>query len=941
MKEALVIPPESNFLKVLAGYLLELHGRELRSATVVFPTKRAATYFLYWIWRLSGATVIPPKVYSFGEFVSELSSTLRPLREALSEERAYLLYTLTKELPGFERISRGFERFLPWGKRLSELFEEFVKEGVVPRDLLYPPEDLPEVARTLLSHLGRLYQGYERILEDRGVTTSGFRLKDLLEATEDLFPEPPCYLCGFFLLTELEKRLFERLLAKGADLVFEGDPESLPEPVEELLLRFNLRPRGLSPVKSARRPKLKFYVCSDVHQECREAVSLVPRRVSSPAEVLMLLPVSSHLLPLLYLLPEDLEVNITLGYPLRRSNLASFLLLLVDLVENRLEERYSVSLYLSFLKHPLLREAFGELGLALREAERRLREHGSPYLSLREIEEVSGLKVLGRLNEELLKPLETIKTPREFSSILEGVLRLVTSPFKERLRKAESPADVISRHFLWSVETEVLPVFRDSELAEEPMGQRAVFNMFRETISSARAPFEGHPLRGLQVMGLLETRLLSFKKTVILDANEGALPSAEEPNPLLPRYLRPALGLSQKSPQEAIERHHFERLIRASEEVHIFYLSVSEPSSLQPPKVRSRYVEALLWEEEKRLGKPEADSVLVRFPVVLKPSSPGEGIPRREEDFQLVRRLLSQEAVSPTLLETYLDCPVKFYFRYLLKLSPPSTIGEYDPRELGIVVHASLQRYFSPFLGRRYDPLRDNDAERLVKLFEEEFEKSVLSKRLGPERRFFVVHTARYRLTQYLSALREVPPFEVVMLEKPLEREVPSVGIRVRGVVDRVDRYGDSLVILDYKTGGSVRSLSLKRLEELLKTPKVDFPPDRGGLLELKELMPDLQLMTYLLLEEEAEDAVYVHLATGRRSDLFKSVLYRAPFLRESSRSLSRENAEVLKKEVFPALFKALLRHMLSSEVFFVPEPPPNCKFCDYLYACRYARPTA
>ena len=940
MRVAYFIPPEAGFLKTLAGELVARHGRDLARVTIILPTRRAGLYLRYYLYHHLKAPFISPRIYAFSDLVNELAVRLDPRPIIPPAERAWWLYTLVKDSPVFSRMAPSFDRFLPWGLRLSEVLEEFEKEMVPVKDLLYPPEDLPHEAQELLSHLSELASAYRRLLREKGITTPAERLRVLAERIEEcLSPEGPCYLCGFAALSRTEVKIFQAFSSAGAKIFFEGHPEDLPDFLEETLSRLGLEPSAFKRSVS-RRPRITFRVAADVHQECRAVSDLLPQRIHAPDEVLILLPVAGHLLPLLYSLPENLSVNITLGYPVKRSLPASFLLLLMELHERRLGERYSVMSYLGLLKHPYIRGNFTALKERGRSLEVLLREHGSPYLSLSEIEELAGGdRSLADFHRQIIRPLAEVDTPRKFAEVLFEILERVVAPRKNGWREARDNHDLLARHFLYALESEILPLFAASAFADEPLKPETLFRLFRELLSGLKAPFEGDPLCGLQVMGLLETRLLSFRKVIVLDANEGALPSPEEINPLLPEGVRPALSLPPRSRPEALERYYFHRLIAAAREVDIFYLSVTETSARRPPQVRSRYVEALLWEEERRRKRlfTENEGLLKHLPLFLKPRRPETAIPRGQAEREALEHLLFQQEISATFLETYLECPARFYFRYLLGLKPPARITDYDAAELGILIHTVLEKYFKPFEGRYYEPHRDNDSSRLLAIFHEEFEKSILSRRLGPERKFFLTRTAEFRLKRYLEALREIPPFRIVSLEDSIRKRHPSLGLKFYGRLDRVDEFETGMVILDYKTGGHVRSLSLKRLRELLEE---DFsaPPTREGLSILQERMPDLQLLLYLLLWEEAQDAVYVQLASGKNREIFKPLLYRPPFNSRDG-GLSEKELFRLREKVFPGLLALLLEHMLSAEAFFVPEKPPGCRFCDYLYACPGRKP--
>ncbi|RUM88981.1 MAG: hypothetical protein DSZ24_02345 [Thermodesulfatator sp.] len=928
-----LIPPQAGFLRTLARFLLSRHGEDLFRATVVLPTRRAAQFLRYYLLLEAGRPLFPPRLLTLADWVSELAVALEPRPLAPTAERAWHLFRILKKRPDFEKVTGDFARFLPWGLRFVEVLEEFEKEGVDYRDLLYPPEDLPPEGRRFLSELSEIGRLYQETLREVGLDSPASRLRRVAEGLSRVWePKGPLYLAGFAALSGAERRLFAQFLSAGAEALFEADPREIPDFLEEAFQALRIAPEPLLKVRR-RLPEMEILSAADVHQECWAVAERLPAKVKTPDEVLVLLPVAAHLLPLLHALPQGLSVNITLGYPVRKSLPATFLLILFELLENRLEDRYPTALYLALLKHPYTRGLFPEAEL-LSEVEAGLRHKGSPYLGLEEAEElVRDARPLQDFHRQVLRAFEGVETPRAFAQVIWRVLEKVLAPQKKALSEARENPEILARHFLHTLETEILPVFEGVSFSEEPLGILALFRMFREILSGTRAPFEGEPLEGVQVMGLLESRLLSFRQVLVLDANEGALPSPEEIHPLLPEGVRRALGLPPRAREEALERYYFRRLVLASRHLSLFYLSVTDSSPRLPPKVRSRYLEALLWEKEQAEGRvfSAEDSPVRSLPLLLKAPEQVEALPKGEAENREIERLLSGE-ISATLLETYLDCPARFYFRYLLRLSIPERIRDYDPAALGTVIHKTLEEYFRPYLGRTYCPSEDNDPLRLERLFLRVLEEEGLAQRLGPEKRFFVEKTARFRLKQYLRRLESLPPFKVLALEKKLSRVHPGLGLRFQGKLDRVDAYETGIVILDYKTGGGGRSLSPKRLQALLEED-LRISLDAEGLSRLKERLPDLQLLLYLFLWEEAQEAAYVNLAEGRMEHLLKPLFGRPPF-GKSENSLTPQEILELREKIFPRLLSQLVEHLQKAPAFFIPETPPGCRWCDYLYAC-------
>ena len=928
------------FLKRL---IAEIPPEELFSpeTTFVFPTRRAGLFFRFYLYEERGGAGFLPRILSFSDLVAELATQLDPSPLIPKADQAWLLWNIVREAPPFARVAGSFDRFFPWGLRLAEVLDQLDRELVNAQNLVYPPEEeLPEEARLFLEHLGDIQARFDLTLREKGLTTGGKRMRLLATEHEKLpFPRGPLHLVGFFMLTRAEQALFKTWLKRGATLWWRLEGEEFPEVYRQLEKVFGRRAEILE--GEGPRPRLNFFEAPDVHHELSKLTTLLPKGTKRPDETLVLLCAAGHLIPLLYELPEEEKVNITLGYPLYRTPLAQLFLLFCELVESRHGEELYVPAYLRLIKHPYLRGltfAGEKAGVFFRLLEKRLRDHGSPYLGLSEMEgllaqERAAREFLSWFHRRLLKPWLELETTK---ALAQALRRLVKECLRGRDLGQEDTETLLERAFLFAFETEVLPSLERVSFAEERLSVRTLFTFLRELLRNIRAPFEGEPLEGLQVMGLLETRLLSFKRVFVLDANEGFLPSVEEVNPLLPEGVKPLLGLPPREREEIIERHHFLALIYGAEEAFIFYQSaVSGKGESIGKKLRSRYVERLLWEEERAAGRLLPEKVS-HVPLRLNPQAlkAPESIPKGQAEKEAVLKLISErpEGLSATMLNTYLACPAKFYFHYVLGLEPPKEVADFDAAEFGSVVHAALEEYFRPFEGKAYHPLQDNAPDRLLSIFEELFKLSSLYHSLGPERRFFVEETARFRLRRYLEFLARYFPegFEILSLEREYRRSFQD--LRFFGRLDRLERRGERLYVLDYKTGTFLKTYSPTHLKEKLfpYDPPAGFSAEE--FYDFRERIPDIQLFLYLFLTEDlgAQNAAYLQLAAGKLKDIEKKLFYEP--------RVDLEAAESFMTLKFPRLLEYLLRHMVEAEAFYATPEERLCSFCDFRLACECAR---
>ncbi len=903
----------------------------------VFPTKRAGLYFRYYLSQKRPAPSLLPQIISFSDLVAELATEIdaRPLLPGA--DQAWLLWEIVKDMPPFEKVAQSFDRFFPWGLRLAEVLDQLEREIVDAKNVVYPPEEeVPFEARLFLEHLGDIQQAFRQKLKEKGLITSGQRLRLLAENCQKLPAfSGPMHLVGFFMLTRAEQKIFNEWLKKGATLWWRLEGNKLPQIYRELSRVFGSEVEVLA--EDLKRPSFHFFEAPDVHHELATLKKLLPKDIEAPDDTLILLCVAGHLIPLLYELPEDVPLNITLGYPLFRTPLAQLFLLLAELRENLHREEIHIPSYLKLIKHPYLRGLSFEGHKAFsffREIEKNLREHGSPYLTLEQIEalceEGPFARFLKWFHTYLIRPWLTLETTAQLAAALR---RLVKECTRERLLSAEedTPEILLEKAFLYAFETEILPSLEKVSFANEPLAPGTLFTFLKELLRSIRAPFEGEPLCGLQVMGLLETRLLSFKRVFVLDANEGYLPSVEEVNPLMPEGVKPILGLPPREREEVIERHHFFALVRGAEEVSLFYQSaISGKGEALGKKMRSRYVERLLWEEEQEQKKlcPEKIS-FIPLNLNSKAFARRESIPKGQAEKEILEKLLANrsDGISATMLNTYLLCPVKFYFRYLLGLEPAKDFTDFDAASLGEIVHSALEEYFRPYEGKHYSPRQDNDPERLITYFRELFAASKLYHALGPERRFFVEETAIFRLKRYLEFLASKQPegFVIIKLEEKYSRRFQD--FLFAGRIDRLERRGEWQYVLDYKTGTFVKGYTSNHLEEKLfpYDPPASFTAE--DFFDFQERLPDIQLFLYLFLAG-AENAAYLQLASGKL-DYIEKPLFQPK---------NMEAAQPFMLITFPRILEYLLRHIIEADAFYATQNEKHCSFCDYRLACECAK---
>jgi hypothetical protein len=322
-----------------------------------------------------------------------------------------------------------------------------------------------------------------------------------------------------------------------------------------------------------------------------------------------------------------------------------------------------------------------------------------------------------------------------------------------------------------------------------------LFAILRGLLEAERVPFGATPLVGLQIMGMLETRLLSFRRVVIVDAGEDSLPGFPNADPLLPEALRPELGLPPLHSREQVAAYTFFRLVAGAEEIALFWQEGGEAPGIQEQKKgKSRFVEELLWEEEKNRGRLLASTGRDGPLTVL--SSRVAPLPRSRAEIPLsppVRKLLldlRQRPLSASLLDSYLRCPVSFFHERLVRLAPAEDLVEGDdPLSIGNLFHQILREGYGTRLGQALpggeELARDMESGLLRALFSSPAFLA-LSRKLPADSLSMLVCAAEKRLPEYLRAQ---PPTRVLGLESSLSAVFSHQGANwtLTGKLDRLD----------------------------------------------------------------------------------------------------------------------------------------------------------
>nr|WP_235669621.1 PD-(D/E)XK nuclease family protein [Solidesulfovibrio carbinolicus] len=980
-----VIPWTEEFFAALARRLLAATGGDFTDVAVLFPLRRAARHLCDRLAELPGLPkpLLLPEIAAIGEWTAALGADCAPVPPVMLDalDRVAILHDIVRDIAATASQDEAFPAditdFFPWGLELAEIMEELFRQGLHGQDMAHLEGQVLAPAAALLGRLGAIHRRYRQRLLDEGLGTPGLLAALAAEnapAVAERFAGKRLFACGFAVLTGAEKTLLQTLWKKGLlELVWHADPALADggRPVhfacrehKRLLNDWKAKAVVLGDGKARKlkakadptrgtlvldadaanlsSKKLRFIEAHDLHAELKglEEALHDAQDLESTAIVL---PDTGLLSPVLHILPRR-DVNISMGYPLARSSLARLLETILALQETRLERgRYHWRELIALLRHPYLkmlrlgaaeplRAVFHGLEAAIRQGGAYVDPLALPLAGGEDDEPPSpeALALAGRVLGVCLASFDAVDTPRALGNALAGLCDLLLDP--EHCGDAWERF-LIDAECLFRLAAGIVPALTSGRLADAALPAPTLFALLRRLLADERAPFEAEPLTGLQVLGVLETRLLSFKRLFLLDAVEAKLPGAPRYDPLLPDTLRRLMGLPDSRERDLVAAYNLYRLFFGAEEITVFYRTGSPGSGLFEDKPgRSRFVEQLLWEEEKRLGRVlrpgEPPVSILRLPPCPIPAS-DPAVPVTGEVADRLAAYLETQKLSASFFDAYLACPLRFFYRYLSPLSPLAEVAEEGDRAaVGEVVHEVLRDFFTPYLNRDIDAA-DLDATALADLFESRLAGHAAFAALPPDGQLLLARTGRAKLAEAVAA---TPRTTILALETDLTASLETGGrtFPLYGRADRIDQREDGVVILDYKTGrppkGQGRFWTDDHLWDRLAADPL--AADDALFEDIATRAGSVQLPLYCWLHHAARgetpaDAAVVELRDkGQERPLF------------GPRQDPETRAQAITHHV-PQLLVAILRH-LANTPSFRPRPDNNrCPYCEFRQACR------
>lgn len=939
------------FQQELAKMLLDRCGGDLSQFVVLFPSLRARTFFNDAVAQLTEIPVWQPSWMSIDELMERGSGLMRGERIRLISE-LYEVYSKHHPL-------ETFDRFYFWGDMLISDFDMIDKYLVDASMLLRNIEDIKEIEadvsylspaqERILSFwssigpkeslsvqkqrflkvwrtLPAIYEEYRLRLRELGIGYSGMIYREtaerIMRGEEIDLPNKRFIIAGFNALSKSEEVLFKYLSTSnnGTEFIWDYDGYYVDNESHEagMFLRDNLKTFGLSEHVSHNNFRqvdkhLRATACVSNIVQVKHVAAILDELPDEELDkrTAIVLTDENMLVPLLHALPPKVKsVNVTMGYPLKTTlaySLVERLLALQTHAHSRNSFYYHQDVT-GLLSHPYIVDSCGDRA-----------SYFVAHITKNRITTVDGAMFE---NESILSDIFTCR-PDDWRSLSNYIIDIIGA-----ILDAMGHDDVAQYEYLRVVMEEIRKVSLSVAQCSTQPTVEIFTSLLRRHLQTLTVPFEGEPLEGIQIMGILETRNIDFKNVIILSMTDATFPGdrTEQPS-FIPYGLRLAYGLPTPEQHEAMYAYYFYRLLQRAERVDMLYCSRADDKSTGE---RSRYIYQLDYESPYRVAKR---SVGVDLGVTQQ--LPIEAV-KGEREMAILARYIdpnSGYSLSPTSLSKYVECPMKFYYATIAHLRTPDELSDtIDALTFGNILHESMQLLYDDEIIKKENPaslIRQIDRKRVEAVVDEVICRLLQSGRSVAVQQFsgdtilvrdIIIKYIMRGILRY-DAGRE--GYTIVALEDDVAYGYPISGgrmVNLSGRADRIDKLTNgTLQIIDYKSGryphlecASIEALfngtAMERVPNIIQTLLYSMMlHHRDGV----ETMPSLFYVARMV-SEEYQPAI-VNKSTGKIIESYSDVA-----------------------EEFEGELSSILEELFDPTVPFVQaKDEAACTYCDFKKICR------
>jgi len=835
------------FLHKLAQEILKSHSNTLLDLVVILPNKRAKVFLLAELKKTVSDNIFAPNIISIEDFIKDIAG----IRSVDSVELLFEFYNVYLSVTEKDQ-QESFESFANWAKTLLQDFNEIDRYLLEPDKILKYLENIKEIEHWAVSvekrtdlidnyllfwkKLPEYYHSLYAYLLDKGVGYQGLIYR---EAVQNLnhFSEnnnKQFLFAGFNALNQAEEKIIQHLLAlETAKIYWDIDETLLNDTFHDAGLfqrkfksewiHYKTHPYEWIVNDFTEAKNIHVIATSKSIGQAKITGSIIEKYAAENNAILqnvaVVLGEENLLLPVLHALPESVSaLNITMGFSGKNNPAQLLIAKLFKLHSNALSRNSeSYVMYykdvLDILTHPLI-EPYAKANTLVN----KINKNNYTFITHKKLTELQAEP--NALFEMLFRKWNTTSVV-----VLENLSQILLQ-IKAHL-SYDNEEEKITNAFVYSVFkviNKMITYFENHPNIDDIKTLQAIY---KQVIDVAEVSFEGEPLSGLQIMGVLESRVLDFETVIITSVNEGKFPAGKSTNSFIPYDVKREYGLPTYKEKDAIYTYHFYHLLQRAKNIYLLYNADSEGFDAGE---KSRFITQLEVEKQPNHNltfqyfNPDVPNIAYQPMVVPKTDSV---LTRLQE--------IATNGFSPSSLTTYIRNPIQFYLQRVLRISETDEVEEnIAANTLGTIIHGTLEELYKPFIGRLLTTadiescFQKIDAE-VLRQFKEVYKEGEIKK----GRNLLAFEVAKRNVFNFLKlekeALEDGDQVQIIALEQTYERILEDhrlpVPVLIKGNVDRIELRNGKIRIIDYKTGKveqkNVTLKDWKGLTEDIKNDKI------------------------------------------------------------------------------------------------------------------------
>lgn len=811
-----------SFLEEVAEEVVSM-PYELNELVFILPSKRAGTFLKNELLKKNKKTVFGPLIYSIEDFVKELSG----LKLVSNTILLFEFYQIYQEITPKDE-TEDFYTFSKWATTILQDFNE-IDRYLIPPDKIfsylssireldhwYLQEHKTDLQKNYIKFWNTLETYYSVFRERLLKIQAGYQGLIYREAVENLelyiqnnLSKKHIFI-GFNALNKAESTIIQEFLhTTEAEVYWDIDAYFLEDKEHDASLFMRHYKNSWKYYKKKPFKNISNHFSEEKNIEiigipknigqAKYISKLLKKLHKNPLQLnktAVVLGNESLLIPTINAIPEEVDaINITSGFPLGLSPVASYFNLLFEMIENEAEHGWYYKFVIDFLAHPITRTLFlvNEIDYASILL-KKINEENIVYLTINTLENI----IPDELNTLLKDCFFSVKET-SVQQIIKKCLYLIL-----RLKEVYKTTNTnqLFLEYLYRFYEVFNQIDSLNDTYKSIQSIKALKGIYKEFLLNESVDFQGEPLEGLQLMGVLESRNLDFETVIISSVNEGILPSGKSDSSFIPFDVKNAFGLPAYKEKDAIYAYHFYHLLQRAKNIYLLY---NTEADVLEGSEKSRF---LLQLSLNPLPLHIIDEIIAS-PVVTAQKQPIKQVIKTPQVIDVLKKV-AEKGFSPTSLTNYIRNPIDFYYQTVLGLKNEVEVEEtIAANTLGTVVHNTLEILYKPLEGLELSVELINQMEsQIEELVKNQFKKIYKSGDLSRGKNLIIYNVAIKYVEKFLSkekeTIKEGAIIKILHIESDLRTkiEMPEIGIPIylRGKVDRVDLKDGILRIIDYKT---------------------------------------------------------------------------------------------------------------------------------------------